>query len=640
MTLADRHPSGTEPTGPLARLVEPGMAGLLTLITIFWASGLPLWIGVRVYAEQILISVLCLAMALCFVTRPANRGAGRASVPWYDKALAAIAILFGIYLTWRFPVLADEVFYRPVEAMIVAAVGLTLLLEALRRGVGYSLIVVLGLVCLYALFSDQLEGPLQSRAVSPRRLLTFMVLDSAALAGAALYIAVAVVLPFVLLAKLLLATGGSAFFSDVSSALLGRSRGGSAKIAIVASGLFGSISGSAVSNVASTGGITIPLMKQGGYRARTAAAIEATASTGGQLMPPIMGAAAFLLAENLQVPYREVILAALIPAILYYLSLFLFADLEAARSGIAPVDAERIPPLGRTLARGWFILLPFAILIVSLFQFGLPPETAALIAAASLAIVSLFRTYGGDRLRPADYVQVLVDTGRSAIDIVLICAVAGIVIGLFSLSGLSFGLSFFLVLLGKTSLWLLLAVTAVVCILLGMGMPTVGVYLLLSTLAAPPLIELGLLPMAAHLFVLYFGMMSMITPPVAIAAFVAANMAQAEPMRTGVEAVRVAWPAYVVPFLFATAPALIMADDWIHVAIAAVTAGLGVYAVTMAIVGYAAAPLAAPSRAGFAVAGIALLLPHSLFDGAAIVTAAGLAVAAALWLRTRGRAAA
>ncbi|MDE0943462.1 MAG: TRAP transporter fused permease subunit [Alphaproteobacteria bacterium] len=610
--------------GRLDKGIEPALTVIIALLVVFWSSGLPPVIGMQLYAEQILIAVLSFAAAICFLgtdVRGKRRAIGTA--PMLDRLLAYGAIAFGCYMAWRFPILSEEIYYRPTEAMCVAIAGLIVVLEALRRAIGYSLLVVLGMVCLYALVSDQFDGPLQSRAIPLDRLLKFLVLDSAAMAGAALYIGVSIVLPFILLARLLLVTGGSAFFSDVSCGLMGRSRGGSAKIAIVASGFFGSISGSAVSNVASTGTITIPLMKDGGYRATTAAAIEATASTGGQLMPPIMGASAFLLAETLQVPYREVVIAALIPAMLYYLSLFFFADLEAGRRGIAPVDADKIPPLAGTMRRGWYILVPFAVLVVALFEFNQPPEAAALIAFVSLAIISLFVTYRGGRAKWRDFLNAFIETGRSAMEIALICAVAGMVIGLFSLSGLSFGMGFFLVQLGKTSVMLLLGTTALVCIALGMGMPTVGVYLLLATLAAPPLIELGIVPLSAHMFVLYFGMMSMITPPVAIAAFVAANMAGAHPMRTGFEAVRIGWPAYVVPFLFVLSPNLLLAGGWAGNLYAAVAATAGVFLGTIAVVGYFQYTLGPAMRLAFALAGLALLMPDSLFQGASIMNAVG-----------------
>ncbi|MBT4018631.1 MAG: TRAP transporter fused permease subunit [Alphaproteobacteria bacterium] len=607
--------------------IEPALAVVVTLLVIFWASGLPLFMGIRVYAEQVLVAILSFASAICFLTRDfrGNKLEGR-SVIVMDRLLAWAAISFGCFLAWRYPIISDEIFYRPAEALTIAIIGLIIVLEALRRAIGYSLLVVLALVCLYALFADQFTGPLQSRAIPLQRLVTFMVLDSAGMAGIALFIGATIVLPFILFSRLLLSTGGSEFFSDLSAALMGRSRGGSAKIAIVASGFFGSISGSAVSNVASTGSITIPLMKDGGYQPKTAGAIEAAASTGGQLMPPIMGASAFLLAETLQVPYREVVTAAILPALLYYLSLFVFADLEAGRVGIAPVDKSKIPSLLGTLRKGWFLLAPFGLLVVALFEYNQPPETAALIAFAFLALVSLFIMYGGGRAGWRLFMGVITQTGRASVEIALICAVAGMIIGLFSLSGLSFGLGFFLVQLGKTSVLLLLATTAVVCIILGMGMPTVGVYLLLATLAAPPLIELGIEPMAAHLFVLYFGMMSMITPPVAIAAFVAGNMAGAHPMQTGFEAVRVAWPAYFVPFIFALSPGLLMAGGWADNLMAGLGTTGGVYLATIGLVGFFVRPLALWQRLLFAVAGLSLMMPAQLFDGVNIINIVGLMV--------------
>ena len=620
------------PDSPLYRIVA-ALAALSTVAAIVWSSSLPLWIGLRVYSEQVLLVVLSASMAITFLTRQRVRGRGDGP-DLADKALALAALVWGAVMVIRFPVLSQNVFYHPTEALILSSVGMVLLLEAVRRAMGWALIVILGIVCLYALFSSHLTGPMQSRSIRWDRLLTFMVLDSASLAGAALYIAVAVVVPFLILAQLLLQTGGSAFFSDLSLALAGRKRGGAGKIAILGSALFGSVSGSAVSNVASTGAITIPLMKDGGYKPKTAAAIEASASTGGQLMPPIMGASAFLLAENLQVAYGEVVLAALIPSLLFYVALYYFADLEAGRRGIAAVDPARIPPMGQVLRKGWFVIVPFVVLLGGLFAFNLRPETAALYAVLALFALSLVKTYDGGRIRAAALGQAIVRAGRAAVEVVLICAIAGIIIGLFARSGLSFGMGFWLVRLGEGSLILLLLVTAAVCILMGMGLPTVGVYLLLSTLAAPPLIELGLTPMSAHLFVLYFGMLSMLTPPVAIAAFVAANMAGAPPMRTGVEAVRVAWLAFVVPFLFVASPALLFDGPGWAVAVSLATALCGVWLITAAVVGFGRAPLAPVMRVGIGLAGLAALWPVDTL-GHAAVSAAGIAGGAALALLAR-----
>lgn len=596
------------------------LAALITLTAVLWSSGAPLWIGWRVYSEQVLIAALAFAMAVAFITsQPGPR--------WWTQFAAGTSLGFGAWLAVRFPTLSENVFYHPTEALIVSVIGFVLLLDAVRRTMGWSLIVILGSVCLYALFSSNFSGPLQSRSIAPDRLLTFLMLDSASLAGAALSIAVAVVVPFLILSQLLLATGGSAFFSDLSLALAGRKRGGAGKIAILGSAFFGSVSGSAVSNVASTGAITIPMMKDGGYRPKTAGAIEAAASTGGQLMPPIMGAAAFLLAENLQASYVDVMLAALIPSILYYFSLFMFADLEAGRLSIAQVAEDRIPPLGRVMRKGWFVFAPFVVLLVGLFSFNLRPETAALVAVLVLLGLSLVHTYDGSRVNARVLIGVLVTAGRAAVEIILICAIAGMIIGLVARSGLSFGLGFFLVQLGQSSLLLLLIVTALVCIVMGMGLPTVGVYLLLASLAAPPLVELGLQPMAAHLFVLYFGMLSMLTPPVAIAAFVAANMAKAPPMATAVEAVRIGWPAYLIPFFFAASPALLFDGPLWLVAATAAKALVGVYAITGGIVGFMGRDLSGFERGTVIACGIAILCPWEAFAGAVWLNLVGIAVA-------------
>ena len=583
-------------------------AFFITITAVLWSSGAPLWIGWRVYPEQILLVALSLAMAVSYLNNP-----GKYNV--LSIFLSVVSLMFGIWLAVRFPVLSENVFYHPTEALIISMIGITLIVEAVRRTMGWSLIIILALVCLYALFSSNFSGPLQSRSIAPDRLLKFLILDSASLAGTALTIAVAVVVPFLILSQLLLATGGSQFFSDFSLAIAGRKRGGSGKIAILGSAFFGSVSGSAVSNVASTGAITIPMMKDGGYKNETAGAIEAAASTGGQLMPPIMGAAAFLLAENLQASYIDVMAAAIIPSLLYYISLFMFADLEAGRRKINRVPENLIPRLSKVIKRGWFVFIPFAVILIGLFNFHLRPETAALIAIVVFILLSLFLRYDNSQLDFGIYLRSFIAAGKAAVEIILICAIAGMIIGLVARSGLSFGLGFFLVQLGKSSLLLLLVVTATVCIVMGMGLPTVGVYLLLASLAAPPLVELGLNPMAAHLFVLYFGMLSMLTPPVAIAAFVAANLAKADAMRTALESVRIGWPAYLIPFLFVVTPELLFEGSLIAILVLFCKSLVGVFIITSGIVGFINTNLNLISRCAFVILGVAILMPHEVANG-------------------------
>ena len=583
-------------------------AFFITITAVLWSSGAPLLIGWRVYPEQILLVALSLAMAVSYLNNPGKYN-------FLSIFLSVVSLMFGIWLAVRFPVLSENVFYHPTEALIISMIGITLIVEAVRRTMGWSLIIILALVCLYALFSSNFSGPLQSRSIAPDRLLKFLILDSASLAGTALTIAVAVVVPFLILSQLLLATGGSQFFSDFSLAIAGRKRGGSGKIAILGSAFFGSVSGSAVSNVASTGAITIPMMKDGGYKNETAGAIEAAASTGGQLMPPIMGAAAFLLAENLQASYIDVMAAAIIPSLLYYISLFMFADLEAGRRKINRVPENLIPRLSKVIKRGWFVFIPFAVILIGLFNFHLRPETAALIAIVVFILLSLFLRYDNSQLDFGIYLRSFIAAGKAAVEIILICAIAGMIIGLVARSGLSFGLGFFLVQLGKSSLLLLLVVTATVCIVMGMGLPTVGVYLLLASLAAPPLVELGLNPMAAHLFVLYFGMLSMLTPPVAIAAFVAANLAKADAMRTALESVRIGWPAYLIPFLFVVTPELLFEGSLIAILVLFCKSLVGVFIITSGIVGFINTNLNLISRCAFVILGVAILMPHEVANG-------------------------
>jgi TRAP transporter 4TM/12TM fusion protein len=458
--------------------------------------------------------------------------------------------------------------------------------------------------------------------------------------GVPLTVATTIVVAFIFFGQLLFKSGGSEFFTDISLALMGRYRGGSAKIAITASGLFGSISGSAVSNVVATGVITIPLMRQGGYPAHLAGAIEAVASTGGQLMPPVMGAAAFLMAEFLQIPYRDVVVAALLPAILYYVGLFITADLEAAKHGISRVEESRIPAIAGVLRSGWHFPIPFAVLILALFTYNRTPEESALLSACVLVVFGLAIGYRGKRMRPMAIVEALRDTGHASLEILTIAAAAGFVIGVLSISGLGFGLTIILVQIGSGNLVVLLLLAAVTCIILGCGMPTAAVYVLLAALVAPALIEVGLQPIAAHLYVLFFGMMSMITPPVAIAAFAAASLAGADAMKTGFAAMRFGWTAFVVPFLFIASPSLLLQGDPEKVIWAVITAIAGVWLACIGVVGYLTRPLNPLQRAGAIAAGLMMLVPAGAFEGALATDIGGIVLAVAIvgWelMRKRG----
>jgi TRAP transporter 4TM/12TM fusion protein len=414
-------------------------------------------------------------------------------------------------------------------------------------------------------------------------------------------------------------------------------------MAVVGSALFGSISGSAVANVVGTGIVTIPLMKRSGFPPWIAGAVEAVASTGGQLMPPVMGAAAFLMAEFLEVSYGEVLIAAIVPSLLYYGALFVQVDLYAAKRGIATPPGTVLPAVLGVLRSGWHFILPFAVFLGALFFLNIQPGKAALWAAAVLTVASLIFGYRGTRPTVRGLVTAAIWTGTASVEILMITAGAGLVIGVLNLTGLAFSLSLSLLAASGNDLAILLVMTAAVSIVLGMGMPTVGVYILLATLIAPALIKAGVLPMAAHMFVLYFGMMSMVTPPVAIAAFAAAGIAHSDPWRTGWSAARLGWSAYIVPFLFVLSPTLLLIGDTASVVWAVVTAMAGVALTSIGVAGYLLTPLSPVLRILFVIVGIGLMVPPDVpysggLAGQGALLLAAVVLVAINWRARRGAA--
>lgn len=577
------------------------LSNLLVLLTIGWASGLHRTLQIQVYTEQFLALALALALALTFLIKRSQL------VPAADWMLAGFALAGGCWLAIAYPWLSIESSIDPAIGLPAAVPLLVTLVEALRRAAGWPLTIIIGAFLIYGYFGNLAPGEFQALTIAPERLTVQLALDTNGVLGTPLLIAATVVVVFVAFGRLLEHFGGADFFTRLAAIAMGRYRGGAAKVSILASSLFGSISGSAVSNVATTGVVTIPLMKRSGFEPRTAAGIEAVASTGGQLMPPVMGASAFLMAEFLEIPYSQVVVAALVPAILYYLALFLLADLVAARDHIGGINSQSIDDTV-PLSRGWPFLLPFAALVIALFVLNYQPAMAGLVAGVVLLAVAPFMPEGLSLLKPSSLWQAVGQSGKALSQIIVITAAAGLVIGVLNETGLSFGLTSSLARLAGDSVIALLVLAALISIVLGMGMPTIAVYVLLAALVAPALVRLGIEPIAAHLFVLYFGMMSMITPPVAIAAFAAATLGQSDPMRTGFEAMKFGWPAYVLPFAFAISPALILNGTTIVDSLIAIaTATGGIFAVSAAIVGYGLKPLNTAMRALMLLIGSALI---------------------------------
>lgn len=581
------------------------MATLMCLACFLWNISAPTRLGVAILVEQYLAFQLGLALTIGYL-RFGYKGQLKQRVGWVDGILALICFATLMYAAFDFRWLLLEQSYRPFQITIIGTVVTLAVMEGIRRRAGMTLFVIVSVFLVYALVADRVPGDLIGKALTPERLVQYIGFDPNAVFSTPLRVATVTVLLFVFFGQLLFAAGGGAFFTDLAMAATGRTRGGAAKISVVGSALFGTISGSAVSNVVTTGVITIPLMKRAGYSGKDAGAIEAVASTGGQLTPPIMGAAAFLMAEFLEIPYLTVAAAALLPAILYYASIFTQVDLMAGRDNIRQTDAVLVK-VGEVFRNGWHFALPLGVLLVALFWFRFDPEESALLSCLAIIPVGFARSYNGERLTLRKLGRVFVETGSSMVDLILIVAAAGFVIGVLNMTGLGFALTLLLVNSVGTNAFLLLLTSALICTILGMGMPTSGVYVLLAALVAPSLVRAGIDPIAAHLFILYYGMMSMITPPVALAAFAAAAITKENPLATGLAAVRVGWAAYIIPFLFVATPALLMKGTWIEIAIAMSMSIIGIGAICAGIVGFMQRRLGPPLRLVYVLLGVGAL---------------------------------
>jgi len=652
----------------------------LIAVVVLWVLDVPRQVfDVSFYTEQLLAVCLGLTMALAFIAGEPRKptaidpGGAIASLfvaaylvfsyfkagevsPWAGAGLGlsllwtlignrafaarpvdwiAAAISLGIcgYIALRYEPLTTETALLPREGIIGSAILIALVLEASRRISGWGFVGIILAMAVYVYISPYLPGDFQTRYVSPERLVVYNGLDVNGIISAILAVAVLIVIPFTILGQVLARTGGADFFSDIAMSAMGRFRGGAAKIAVVGSALFGMISGSAVSNVLAVGIVTIPTMIKSGFTPYRAAAIESVGSTGGQLMPPVMGAAAFIMAEFLQVSYGAVCVAAAIPAFLYYACLFIHVDLEAAKQKIGAAQIADAPALSEVFKSGWHFLLPIAFLVVALIYpevFRLTPEKAAVISTALLMVLTLIFGYRGRRPSIPDLLMAVVETGRISLDIILIGAAAGIMVGIMSISGLAFSMTIQLLALSGENVFLLLLLIAVLAFVLGIGLPTVSVYILTATLLAPALVKLGVTPMAAHMFVMYHGMLSMITPPVAFAAYAAANIARTDGWNTGWIACLVGWSTFVLPFLFVLTPSLLMDGPAYLIVWNLLRILFGLFVGTAGIVGFALTPLSVPARILYGALAMLIVLPPESFAGAIYLNFAGIAAGIAL----------
>ncbi len=580
----------------------------ITILGSLWALEVHNYFDVTFFKQQYLALFLALALGAVFLAVKAFRNQTGDQVPWYDWLLAIGGFAVGLYVTILYPTIAYRLGVLTPDRWIFGGMALLLVLEATRRVAGGTLAWLALAVILYTKFAEFLPGILYAKSPSWPRIASYLYLDSNAMLGLPLDVAAGVVVAFIFFGQALYAVGGDKFLTDLALIVTGRYRGGPAKVSVVSSALFGTVSGSAVANVVIDGAITIPLMKRTGFPGHMAAAIEAVASNGGQITPPVMGAAAFLMAEFLNIPYGQVALAAAIPACLYYLALFTQIDLESAKRGLLGLPAAQIPKFRSVIRFGWVFLIPLGTLVYTLMIENWEAGKAGMVAVIGVFIVGALQK----ETRPsfAKINAALEETGKILLDIVVITALAGVVIGALHLSGFTFKISLLLVTLSGNNVFLLLLITALGCLFLGLPLPTTVVYITLAVLAAPALVQLGIPPLAAHLFLFYFGMVSLITPPDCLPVYIAASMAQANFWQTGWTAMRLGIAAYIVPFIFALHPPLIFIGSAKEIAVAICTAVIGVILLATGCAGYLFRPLGWIERGLFWLASLLLLIPN------------------------------
>ncbi len=553
------------------------------------------------------------ALGIIFLLFPAKKGLHKKQkkIPWYDVVLAFTAMFVTYYKVIFFEqVLHGRISGYSTIEIIVAAIGVLLVLEATRRTVGVPIVIVATVTILYAVFGKYVPTHILSHpGFSPDRVATNLWFQESGVFGTPIQISAKYIYLFLFFGVLLVHTKIGQFFNDMAIALTGRYTGGTAKAAVVASAMQGMVSGSSVGNTVASGSFTIPMMKKAGFKPEFAAATEASASTGGQIMPPLMGAAAFIMMEYLGVPYSTIMLAAVIPAVLYFTGIFIGTHFEAKKLGIIGMPKSKLPVLKNLMIRYGYMLLPLFVIIGTILV-GFTPQRAALLGIISAYLISLVSKE--TRMSFWKTIDVLEQGARIALAVIAAVATAGIIAGIISITGLGSKFAAGIIALSSGSLILALIFTMVACIILGMGLPTTANYVVTATVAAPALITgFGLAPIAVHMFVFYFGIVADITPPVCLAAYAGAGIARANPFKTGVIAVKLAVAAFVIPYIFIYNPILVLVDVTpLKLILAITTAFIGMMAVSSAMIGFFMLNSKAWERLLLFIAGLMMIVPQ------------------------------
>jgi len=587
---------------------------ILALFHVYTAATIPL-------APQLQRSIhLAFGICLIFLLYPARRGDFRQMSPrWYDLVLAVAGLAAGFYHVVFYEQLLARTGMHTLSDLVMSGVAVGLVLEATRRVVGWPMVIVAVSFLAYALWGNYFPGLFSHRGLSMQRVLEHSYLGLEGIMGIPLGVSATLIFIYLLFAQFLEKTGIRQFFIDIALALTGWSPGGPAKAAVVSSAFEGTISGSSIANTAGSGSFTIPMMKKLGYRPEFAAAVEASASTGGQIMPPIMGAAAFVMVEFLNMPYIEIAKAAAIPAILYFTGVFLMVHFEALREGLVGLPRSDLPRLSTVMLTQGHLITPLVLLVVALDAGASPPKAAVWAMFLAWGLGALKKE---TRMGLQGLLRTVSEAVSQALPVIATCATAGIIVGVVTLTGVGLKLSANMVDLAGNNLLTALVFTMIASLVLGMGIPTTATYIVLATMAAPALVKLGVVPLASHLFVFYFGVVADITPPVALAVYAGAAIAGSNPWKTGIEAVKLALGAFLVPYFFVMSPVLLLvaATPLLIVQILVTSVG-GMVALSAAVTGFWSTRLTWVERLALVAGGLLLVDPGALTDliGATVV---------------------
>lgn len=596
----------------------------------------------RVTAQILRATHLAFVQLLAFLLFPPTKKSPRNKLPWYDIVLGLIGAACWMYVVINFQDLARRTGAFLPQDIIVGVIGILVLMESCRRIVGIPILIIASAFILYAFLGAYLPGFLNHRGYKLDRITAHLFYNTEGIMGVPLGACSTFIFLFILFGALLEKTGIGQFFIDTCNAIAGSASGGPAKVAVLTSALLGTVSGSSVSNTVGSGSFTIPMMKRLGYKSEFAGAVEAAASTGGQLMPPIMGAAAFLMAESLGLPYITIVKASIIPALLYFAGIFITVHLEAHKLGLKGLPREQLPKILPLLLKKGYMILPLVIIVVYLCM-GRTAVYAAFMGIACCMLIGLITSIvdvlAGRQASfgVKDLLEVTTAAARNIISVAIACAMAGIIIGIVTLTGIGLKFGAGLISISGGVAIITLVLTMISSIILGMGAPTTANYLITSTITAGAIIGLGFQPLAAHMFAFYFGIIADITPPVALAAIAGAAIAKGKPIKTAFNATKLAIGAFIIPYVFVFNPQMLMIDtSFLSALPIAVTALIGMFGISAALEGYAFRNSSIIERILFAAAGIMCILPNSLTDFIGIFLLIGLIVFQLLMKKFRG----